>query len=627
MAKPSLEVFIGADTKGFEKGLKSVEKQSAQFGKDIEQNTKETQAFSGAMSGVGGLIAGAFAVGSVVAFGKEVLNITGEFQKLEAVLTNTLGSKGAAQLALADIKEFAATTPYSVLESSQAFLKLANNGIRPTMVEMRAFADVAANAGKSIDMFAEATNDATRGEFERLKEFFISGKTEADKYVFTFKEQRYEVEKNATAVKDLLVQLGQLNGVAGATDAISKTLTGQVSALGDAWDAFILSVGSKSDGIMSSAITKLTKLVEIATYFNQQAGDLTAIKDDGSFFTAAERVKAEYDKLFNSLTKVQQAQKLLFSPTDEVNLDGKFDKVVVELWNQALTNVIKTQVEATEVSKQISDAYAKEQANVKALADAEAERVKGLELAAKVKRNNLAQQQITSSDNFSVSKIGAEFGDKDIEKSAAFNGDIPELGIDWEGEQAKADAYYASRYEGELKIAEGMGFVSMEMERQQEIALMLNEEFSSFFDQMFTDLAKGEFTWARFGRTLISTIGKIIAKLFAQAIAQAITAESSKGIIGVLTAGVAVAGLKGLWEANVPKFADGGIVSGQTLGVMGEYSGAKSNPEVIAPLDKLKGMMKNMGGSNMQVTGNFRVQGRDLVVVLENENRFTNRTN
>ena len=35
----------------------------------------------------------------------------------------------------------------------------------------------------------------------------------------------------------------------------------------------------------------------------------------------------------------------------------------------------------------------------------------------------------------------------------------------------------------------------------------------------------------------------------------------------------------------------GGIVSSPTLGLMGEYPGARSNPEVIAPLDKLKNMI------------------------------------
>lgn len=42
----------------------------------------------------------------------------------------------------------------------------------------------------------------------------------------------------------------------------------------------------------------------------------------------------------------------------------------------------------------------------------------------------------------------------------------------------------------------------------------------------------------------------------------------------------------------IPRFANGGIVSGPTLGLMGEYSGAASNPEVIAPLDRLTNMIR-----------------------------------
>ena len=42
-----------------------------------------------------------------------------------------------------------------------------------------------------------------------------------------------------------------------------------------------------------------------------------------------------------------------------------------------------------------------------------------------------------------------------------------------------------------------------------------------------------------------------------------------------------------------PSFEDGGVVSGPTMGLMGEYPGAKSNPEVIAPLDKLKKIIRD----------------------------------
>jgi hypothetical protein len=59
-------------------------------------------------------------------------------------------------------------------------------------------------------------------------------------------------------------------------------------------------------------------------------------------------------------------------------------------------------------------------------------------------------------------------------------------------------------------------------------------------------------------------------------------------------------------------FANGGIVSGPTLGLMGEYPGARNNPEVVAPLDKLKGMMgAGMGGSL-----SARISGNDLLILM-----------
>jgi hypothetical protein len=67
----------------------------------------------------------------------------------------------------------------------------------------------------------------------------------------------------------------------------------------------------------------------------------------------------------------------------------------------------------------------------------------------------------------------------------------------------------------------------------------------------------------------------------------------------------------------VAAFANGGIVSGPTLGLMGEYAGAKSNPEVIAPLDKLKNMIGGRQAQQVNVGGEFRLNGQDLVVALQ----------
>lgn len=69
---------------------------------------------------------------------------------------------------------------------------------------------------------------------------------------------------------------------------------------------------------------------------------------------------------------------------------------------------------------------------------------------------------------------------------------------------------------------------------------------------------------------------------------------------------------------GVTPFADGGIVSGPTLGLVGEYPGASTNPEVIAPLDKLKSIIGGNGDGSGFIA-ETRISGRDLSIVL---NRF-----
>jgi hypothetical protein len=74
---------------------------------------------------------------------------------------------------------------------------------------------------------------------------------------------------------------------------------------------------------------------------------------------------------------------------------------------------------------------------------------------------------------------------------------------------------------------------------------------------------------------------------------------------------------------EVPALAQGGIVSAPTLAMVGDNRGAgNGNPEVIAPLNKLEGMM---GGQNINVGGQFRVEGQDLVLALQRADRNRNR--
>lgn len=77
--------------------------------------------------------------------------------------------------------------------------------------------------------------------------------------------------------------------------------------------------------------------------------------------------------------------------------------------------------------------------------------------------------------------------------------------------------------------------------------------------------------------------------------------------------------------AGIPMYADGGIAYGPTLGIFGEYAGASNNPEVVAPLDKLRNMLEPAGGiASGKVE--FEIDGRVLRGVLKKVENLSNRS-
>ena len=84
------------------------------------------------------------------------------------------------------------------------------------------------------------------------------------------------------------------------------------------------------------------------------------------------------------------------------------------------------------------------------------------------------------------------------------------------------------------------------------------------------------------------------------------------GIVGAL-AGIQIAAIS---STPIP-MAEGGVVFGPTNALVGEYAGAKSNPEVVAPLNKLKSMLGDTQGTQrIEIFG--RLDGNDIF--LSNDN-------
>ena len=177
------------------------------------------------------------------------------------------------------------------------------------------------------------------------------------------------------------------------------------------------------------------------------------------------------------------------------------------------------------------------------------------------------------------------------------------------------------------------------MEKFKEIGLQMGDAIKGTFSQMGSSIAQslgaGESALGTFAGTLIQTamtaLGASLATTMGFGAEAAGNTAKSMGpiaafVLPALLAGAAVAVKGAFSKVKKPKqFAKGGIVSTPTMGIFGEYSGARSNPEVVAPLDKLKNMIGDRESSQVQVSGQFALKGQDLVVALQRANKNRNR--
>jgi hypothetical protein len=170
----------------------------------------------------------------------------------------------------------------------------------------------------------------------------------------------------------------------------------------------------------------------------------------------------------------------------------------------------------------------------------------------------------------------------------------------------------------------------------------VNQAFNSLtaqgledFGVLLGDIMTGQIgSFESFGQKLLKAVAGFM-KSFGQAlIATATASKAFKELLisnPVLAAAAGVALVAGSAVITnmlnkgpeMTAFAEGGLVSGPTLGLVGEYPGASSNPEVIAPLDKLKGMLNTNEQSGY--VASTTIQGRDLAIVLERYNKDRNR--
>ena len=155
----------------------------------------------------------------------------------------------------------------------------------------------------------------------------------------------------------------------------------------------------------------------------------------------------------------------------------------------------------------------------------------------------------------------------------------------------------------------------------------LNIDMLTAFGQQLGELMSGkEFDFTKLGTILADALSSIGKALIAYAVTNGAVAELFKNpgtwpaalVAGIAAVAAGTALKNKLNDKKATAFANGGIVSGPTMGLVGEYPGAANNPEVIAPLDKLKSMIGGGGG------GTFVLRGQDLLLATNRAQKASN---
>jgi hypothetical protein len=592
---------------------------ASKFKQAVKQSEKSVNGFSSNLAKVGGVIAGAFAVDKIMEFGGAIIETTSTFQRFESVLTNTLGSTSEAQKALNRITEFASQTPFSVSELTDSFVRLANQGFKPTSDEMRKLGDLASSTGKEFVMLAEAIIDAQVGEFERLKEFGIRAEKQGDQVTFTFKNVKTQVDFTADSIQNYILSLGDLQGVSGAMVGISKTLGGQISNLGDSFDSLKNEIGEALMPILTSAIGKFKSLFEnITRLLNPQKALLNDFK----------ATKKELDKMNSSTEKLSGNDLKLFNLRKKLLEQdyARLEKEIAVAINEAKQSIVEEQKEFSKLVDNrnnlttiLENQTAKWGENNSAVKKSEKRALEATTAVDKQKAvileatlaleklrteyQNILEPVVETNEVFTQSESTYEGftlnTQKLTEATSSFNieAEIAKLKTREMLETAKPSTLGAMA-EGFKNIAMtvGLSFAQMALQGEKSIKQIINS-LAKMILQMTIALA--------ISTALRTILGDVSAPAnVAKTIGATLAIIGGAGILSAVTGGGEPQG-----------FAKGGIITKPVMGMIGEAG----QSEAVIPLNRLPQMVGAISGNQR---GEFTLRGQDLILALERAGDF-----
>lgn len=252
--------------------VKRLKDEYAAFKEEAGETVEANEKMSVSLTKVLGVIGG---VTTLKNFATELVNVRGQFQQLEIAFSTMLKSKEKADKLMSELVDIAAKTPFDLQGVASSAKQMIAYGSSAENVgdELVMLGNVAAGVGSQLSEIAylygtlrtqgrayavDIRQFAGRGIpiYEELAKVLgvtkdeVSGLVKEGKVGFKEVEQAF---KNMTSESGIYYNLMQEQ---------SKSLTGQLSNLGDAWDTMLNEIGKDTQGIASAGISGLKGLIE-----------------------------------------------------------------------------------------------------------------------------------------------------------------------------------------------------------------------------------------------------------------------------------------------------------------------------------------------------------------------------
>ena len=324
-----------------------------------ESANAELQSMDGFMAKAAQTAAGLFAVDKLKDFASAIATVRGEYQQLEIAFETMLGSKSQADALMAQLIDTAATTPFEmkeIAESSKMLLAygMAADEVNGTLIRL---GDIAAGLSipiKDLAFLYGTTMVQGRLYTQDLNQVLGRGIPLADELAKQFGKNKSEVKKLVEEGKigfpevqkaiEALTNEGSKFG--GLMEAQSKTISGQMSNIEDAWEQMMNEIGRSQEENISGALDITGKLIENWRTVGKVV--LTAAAAIGSYKAAVVTLAAihKVSETGKVLTTGQQLRSVL-----TLEQQAKLSKMKLSQSSLAYAKAVQTEVQA-ELQKQ-----------------------------------------------------------------------------------------------------------------------------------------------------------------------------------------------------------------------------------------------------------------------------------